>query len=384
MHCPHFIAERCRSCTRIELTQQQQIAAHQADAQALLARWPQVLWLEPVLSAEHGFRNKAKMVVSGSADAPLLGILGADGRAVDLGDCALYPAGLQACFDPLRLFIARAQLHPYDVLSRRGELKFVLLTQDADSGGLLLRLVLRSREALDRVRGELPWLQTQLPLLRVVSVNLQPVHQAVLEGPTEIILTEQTELAVLLNDVSLRLRPQSFFQTNTAVASALYAQVRRWVAQCNPRELLDLYCGVGGFALHCAAPGRRVRGLELSAEAVASAQGAAAAAGWSELSFECADATGLSDAQLSTELLIVNPPRRGIGAVLAQQINQSTVQTLIYSSCNARSLAADLLGLDQFQLVRAQVYQMFPHTDHYELLTLLQRRGVRTASHPHP
>src|SRR5690606_8746611 len=62
-----------------------------------------------------------------------------------------------------------------------------------------------------------------------------------------------------------------FFQTNTVVATELYRQARAWVDEVGPASLWDLYCGVGGFALHCAAPGRAVTGIEISAEAVVAA-----------------------------------------------------------------------------------------------------------------
>lgn len=52
-----------------------------------------------------------------------------------------------------------------------------------------------------------------------------------MEGETEIYLTEQQALAERFNDVPLWIRPQSFFQTNPAVASQLYATARDWVRQ---------------------------------------------------------------------------------------------------------------------------------------------------------
>ncbi len=52
-----------------------------------------------------------------------------------------------------------------------------------------------------------------------------------MEGETEIYLTEQQALAERFNDVPLWVRPQSFFQTNPAVASQLYATARDWVRQ---------------------------------------------------------------------------------------------------------------------------------------------------------
>ena len=75
-----------------------------------------------------------------------------------------------------------------------------------------------------------------------------------------------------VNGMSLHLRPQSFFQTNTQIAQAMYAQGREWVGQVQPRTLWDLYCGVGGFALHAAQMMHgEVTGIEISAEAIRSA-----------------------------------------------------------------------------------------------------------------
>ncbi len=54
---------------------------------------------------------------------------------------------------------------------------------------------------------------------------------AIMEGETEIYLTEQQALVERFNDVPLWIRPQSFFQTNPAVASRLYATARDWVRQ---------------------------------------------------------------------------------------------------------------------------------------------------------
>lgn len=48
------------------------------------------------------FRNKAKMVVSGSVERPLLGMLHRDGMPVDLSDCPLYPAGFASMFAVLK------------------------------------------------------------------------------------------------------------------------------------------------------------------------------------------------------------------------------------------------------------------------------------------
>jgi 23S rRNA (uracil747-C5)-methyltransferase len=371
MHCAHYDANRCRSCSSLPLPYPDQLAAKQAHAHRLLG---EAQWLEPVASRESGFRNRAKMAVGGSARQPLLGILDAHGHGVDLADCALYPPALQAAFAPLKTFIARAAIEPYDLSTRRGELKYVLVALAEHSGELMVRFVLRSQEPLARMRKHLDSLREALPALRVVSANLQPEHKAVLEGEHEILLTAAATLAMRMNGLTLHLRPQGFFQTHTAMAATLYAQVAAWARELQPAAIWDMYCGVGGFALHCADGGREVLGVEASPEAIAAAEYSRDDAGLARVRFHTADAAVFASSQAQApELVIVNPPRRGIGETLCHWLDASTARWLIYSSCNAESLARDMAMMPGLRLQRARVFDMFPHTLHYEVLTLLGR-----------
>ncbi len=373
MHCPHFDAGRCRSCTQLAQAYDQQLAAKQQHCRDALAACDGVHWLAPVASAESGFRNKAKMVVSGSWRRPLLGILDAAGQGVDLRDCGLYSPGLQSCFGALTDFITLAVLSPYNVALKRGELKYLLVTE-SDVGELMLRFVLRSEEPLDRIRLHLPALLRAVPLLKVVSANLQPEHKAILEGEREIALTDVQRLRVHVNGLPLYLRPQSFFQTNTAIAAALYRQARDWADELEPTSIWDLYCGVGGFALHCAGRERDVVGVETSAEAITGAQASRDELGLHRLRFEVLDATAFAAAERAMpELVIVNPPRRGIGDALCRLLDGSATRWVIYSSCNVESLARDLAAMPTLKPRQARLLDMFPHTNHYEVIALLSK-----------
>lgn len=383
MRCAYYDSGVCRSCTLIEVPHATQIATKQAHLEDLIGG--SVDWLPPLVSAESGFRAKAKMVVAGTVDAPTVGILDAAGRGVDLRDCSLYPPGLTASFPVLADFITRAGLTPYDVPARRGELKHVIVTLSPD-GEVMARFVLRSTESLARIRKHLPWLLERLPRLAVVTANILPAHAAVLEGEREDVLTSRDSLAMDMGDVVLHLRPRSFFQTNTAVARALYAQVAGWVDDAGAASVWDLYCGVGGFALHCVSPGRAVVGVEVSEQAIESARLSAAemvsaaemartgVAGADLTRFVAADATAWAAEQdRAPDLVIVNPPRRGIGADLAAWLEGSGVPTVVYSSCNAVTLARDLEAMPSLRPVRGRLLDMFPHTEHYEAVVLLER-----------
>lgn len=380
MQCDYFDAGVCRSCHLLELGYADQLARKQAQVTAALAPVAAgVRWEEPVRSADEAFRNKAKMVVAGSLDEPTLGILGPGGSGVDLLACGLHSPGLQAALPVLAEFVRTAGLAPYSVSARRGELKHLIVTESPD-GELMVRWVLRSTEALARLRKHLPTLRGALPVA-VASVNVQPEHKAILEGPQELTLTDQQALTMRVNGIGLRLRPQSFFQTNTDVAAALYRHARDLVRQVDPATVWDLYCGVGGFGLHVAGPGRVVVGVESSEQAVESARLTAATlpgAAYGATQWYAADATSwaassAAEGRPAPDLVIVNPPRRGIGATLAHWLDASGVGHVAYSSCNVDSLAHDLTRMPSLRPVSARLLDMFPHTDHHEVLVLLER-----------
>lgn len=375
MHCALYQAGRCRSCQWLEKPYPQQLSDKQAQLTQLLDGMPVADWRPPVTSAQQGFRNKAKMVVSGSVEKPLFGMVARDGEPVDLCACPLYPASFAAVFDVLKPFIARAGLTPYNVARKRGELKFLLLTESTQ-GGMMLRFVLRSHSKLAQLRAALPWLQQQLPQLQVISANIQPVHMAILEGEEEMALTPEQALPERFNGVPLYIRPQSFFQTNPQVAAALYATARDWVAELPVHSMWDLFCGVGGFGLHCATPQMQLTGIEISAEAIACAQQSAQQLGLEQVSFAALDSTQFATGHTSVpQLVLVNPPRRGIGAELCAWLSRMAPDYILYSSCNPASMAQDIARLADYDISRVQLFDMFPHTAHFEVLTLLRRKG---------
>lgn len=393
----------CRSCPHLSFPLPGQLATKQSRVASLLTEHvPADLWELPAASAPERFRNKAKMAVAGTAAHPTLGILDGAGQGVDLRTCPLHVPAIEAALPVLADLITDLGMRPYDVPRRRGELKYLLVTASPDDD-LMVRFVLRSRRHLGRLHDALLDLRRCLPQLAVVGVNIQGVHQAVIEGPEESILTEEDRLLMRLSlsspeagtpaealtdavELPLYLPTRSFFQTNTAVAEALYATARAWAEESDPVRVWDLFCGVGGFALALAAPGRRILGVEVSAPAIDGARDAATLMGLDPglVRFEAGDARVLDPAAPGTgspgtfgaerpDLLVVNPPRRGIGEQLAGSIDASGVERVLYSSCNPRTLAADLTHLPSMRVVRARLFDMFPHTDHAEVLVELVR-----------
>ncbi|MBJ2329374.1 methyltransferase domain-containing protein [Schaalia cardiffensis] len=386
MQCEHWDRGACRSCRYLDVPYGEQVAAKSetaAEALALVPTAAGVHWLSPRRSAPTAFRTSAKLVVGGTRRRPTLGILGPDRRGVDLPGWPIQHPAINRATPALKRFIRSLDLIPYDVPTKNGELKYILLTVGADDA-LMCRFVLRTRDRVTDIRLALPDLVALVPNLALVTANIHPAHEALIEGPDEIILSKRRMLPIRAGDLDLALGPGSFIQTNAAVAGDLYRQAADWAALPlasgdAPQTLWDLYCGIGGFALHAANAGiPRVTGVEVSERAIASAIRSASQAGLSRTAarFIAADATAWAaqqDPATAPDVLIVNPPRRGIGDALAQWVNEHAGERVIYSSCNPTSLARDLEAMPAYRCVEARLFDMFHHTDHVEVAVLLRR-----------
>lgn len=387
LKCQHFEQSRCTSCQWLSKSYSKQISEKSADLKRLVSAFilPNTEFLPEVVSEQTHFRNKAKMVVSGSVERPILGILSDPNdpqSATDLTDCSLYPTAFYDLFPILKNFIGRAGLVPYNIAKKRGELKYILLTQSTYNQAVMIRFVLKSELKRPLVEREFPALLAKLPEKSVVSLNIQPQHSAILEGEKEIFLTENQVLEEHFNGIPLFIRPQGFFQTNPKVASQLYATARNWITDLPIAHLWDLFCGVGGFGLHCLSalqgknPNTKLTGIEISPSAIASATKSAEQLRLKNVQFSSLDSAqfALNQQGETPDLVIVNPPRRGIGKLLAEFLNQLGSHYLIYSSCNAETMAKDFESLTDYELAKIQLFDMFPHTSHYEVLTLLVRK----------
>ncbi len=380
--CSYFDRALCRSCEWLDRDYAAQLAAKSRSLRSAL-RWIQdtdydAAIREPAPSATQGFRNRAKMSVTGTSDAPVIGLLGEidldEGR--ELLSCPIHHPRLNQLIEALPEFLRCHGLVPYQIKARKGELKGLIAFYSPMSGQMYLRFVLRSKESLPRLRKLLPELQVRFPDLLCVSANLQPIPHAILEGPEEIVLSERGWIEHRLGPVTLQLVPQAFVQTNVSVATALYQAAAEWIEETRPKAMLELYCGQGAFSLFAAKSAERIVGIEVNADAVRIANDTARSRGLGHVSFRCSDATQLAEEveQIHPDLILANPPRRGLGEGVDLILRQRPVH-FIYSSCNSETLAHDLEKLAPlYQVKRIQIFDMFPHTRHFETLVWALRR----------
>lgn len=317
--------------------------------------------------------------MTGTCEQPQLGFYDDQQKVVAVNDCPLHHPLINEFTQQLPAIIRDAKLSPYDMQTDRGELKFIVLTCSPTHRQLMVQFVLRSREAVDRIRSH--WRRmpdTEKQLVAVMSINLQPARTSTIAGTEEILISEQTRLPVHFADTELLFGPQSFLQTNYEVAAKLYSAAGSILRDQSVGNLLDLYCGAGAFSLTAGSNARAVIGIDVSANAIECATQAATRNNRANVQFHCRSLEAITSDRISErdfDAVICNPPRRGLDAAAVALIQSLRPRLLLYSSCNASTLSRDikLLSAD-YQIEHLQPFDMFPFTQHFEVLAPLTRR----------
>jgi 23S rRNA (uracil1939-C5)-methyltransferase len=180
--------------------------------------------------------------------------------------------------------------------------------------------------------------------------------------------------------------PLAFFQVHRSLTERLIGIVREVIEKERPHGLLDLYCGVGLFALSLADLADEVIGYESQPEAIGLAERALEAqlllrpagnAGANaRVRFYRGDVETMQTEDMrGADVVIVDPPRAGLPNKLIDCLIAGDPRCLIYVSCEPSSLARDLHRLTDggWRLDSVQLLDMFPQTYHIESVSVLRR-----------
>ena len=183
-----------------------------------------------------------------------------------------------------------------------------------------------------------------------------------------------------LGGLHFKIRPQSFFQTNTEQAEVLYSITKEFAGLTGNELVYDLYTGTGSIALYVADKAREVIGIEYVPEAIMDAKENMKINGMEHLQFYAGDmkeilTTEFIAAHGKPDVLITDPPRDGMHPDVVKRILETEPPRIVYVSCNPATQARDAKLLDEkYKLVKIQPVDMFPHTQHVENVGLWELR----------
>ncbi len=371
--CPHF--DDCGGCQLQHLHPDQQILYKQQQVLNLLSRQhdmaPRNLLL-PIASADTGYRSRARFAVSGAQQLAFRQ-QGSD-QLVAVSRCQVLEPALWPVMGTLQQWLLQL---PH----KSGVTHIECFTgADVEEGGNRVLVVVRhtrplspqQRQALQEVLpGGECWFRGEKngPLTDACGQLGQPQLQQTLVLPEG------------LEPVTLRYGPDNFSQVNRDVNQQMVLQALQWLQLQAGDRAMDLFCGVGNFALPMAQQADQV----LAVEAV----DAMVEAGRQNGALNCINSVHFLALDLESQALqglirqekinkvLLDPPRAGARFV-CEQLAATAVERLVYVSCNPASFARDaaILAAGGFGLEALRVLDMFPHTSHVETMALFVRGGV--------
>jgi 23S rRNA (uracil1939-C5)-methyltransferase len=184
-----------------------------------------------------------------------------------------------------------------------------------------------------------------------------------------------------IGDFAYAVSPAAFFQANDSMVSELTGSLQELAMDAGRSAVLDLYSGVGLFALPLARHYRRVVAVESSPLAARLCVMNAASAGILNLETHCSDVAAWmrgsgSPAKAGFDLIVLDPPRAGAGPEVMSRIQEWAPEAIIYVSCDPQTLCRDLSAIrpGTYQIDRIQGLDLFPQSYHFETIVRLKRR----------
>jgi tRNA (uracil-5-)-methyltransferase len=180
----------------------------------------------------------------------------------------------------------------------------------------------------------------------------------------------------ILLDNKFKIDSLSFFQTNTKGAELLYSEAEKYISSAKDKIVYDLYCGAGTISQSIAADAAKIYGIEIDKDSAERAAENAELNNVDNTKYIAGDVLQeINKIEQKADLLIIDPPRPGINPKALAKIAAADAEEILYISCNPKSLARDLKELEDhnYQLEKFKAVDMFPHTKHLEVITLLKR-----------
>lgn len=369
--CPHFGV--CGGCDYQHISYEAQLRYKEQILRETLRRLGRIDWKGPIsvhASPPWQYRSRAQWKIrpitdgragsSGSGPSGIGYFRAASSILCPIEVCPILSPKLFATFEALRSALREGKLPE--------TLREVEAFTDAEDRGMLLNIsctsLPRAAQAMAKMLSE--------RIADVKSVLIQDVRgeQMSLHGPGF--------LQYKVGQNSFRVGHMSFFQVNRFLVDEMASVV---AAAAGSGELaIDLYAGVGLFAMSLAKSFSHVEAVEANP---ASARDLETNAGLSGKTIAARNdstegflaAWKRKRGVASPDVVIADPPRAGIEPDALHTLIDIAPQRIIYASCDPSTLARDLAKLcaKAYALQDFYLFDMFPQTHHIEAIARLDR-----------
>jgi 23S rRNA (uracil1939-C5)-methyltransferase len=297
-------------------------------------------------------------------------------KVVEIDTCHLQEEPTNFIRKAVAAYVLANELPFYNIKTHEGWIRN-LLVRSSTTGELMVNMVIAYEDKEHRI-ALLDQLLQSFPEITTLLYTINGKRNDSLHDQEPIVYHGKGYIIEKLEELSFKISPKSFFQTNTKQAEKLYGVTREFAELDGSQLVYDLYCGTGSIGLFVSKFAKKLIGVEMVADAIEDAKENAALNGVNHASFFAGDVIDIcNDAFFEThgkaDVVITDPPRAGMHEKLVKKLLEIAAPTVVYVSCNPATQARDLALLsEKYQVTKIQPVDMFPHTLHIENVVQLK------------
>ncbi len=276
--------------------------------------------------------------------------------------------------------VCREGLKGYDENTKRGHIKNIMVRKGINTGDILCIYVVNDRSIVGskETKNIVEELTKKYPNIKGIVVNINDQNTNVILAKENRVLYGEDKITDKIGDKSYYISTNSFFQINTIGAELLYNILKENLKLDKNEKLLELYSGVGTIGIFLADSVKEVIGVEIVEDAVELAKENIELNKIRNTKYILGDAReelyNLKEQGNQYDVLVVDPPRRGLDEQGIELIKDMKPKKIGYVSCNPATLARDLAYLKQdYDIISVDIVDMFPWTYHVETVVLMSR-----------
>ncbi len=302
-------------------------------------------------------------------------------KILDVHECHIQPEiGNKILSVAREVCLNNLELRPYDPRSHVGFLRFLMLRYGINTNDLMVNIVTAYHD-IDKLALLSDKLLEEFPEITSLVNNVNTRKSDVAFGEYETLLYGNSHIQEKIGNLTFEISANSFFQTNTLQGEVLYKELENIIGLKGDEVLYDLYCGTGTIGLYLSSKVKEVYGFEVIRSALDDAEKNADRNEISNAYFLKANLdTYFKSGQLPNrvpkpDVVIVDPPRAGLHPDMVQYLPKLKAKKIIYVSCNPTTQARDAKILHEkgYNIKRAVMVDMFPHTPHIEMIILFSK-----------
>ncbi len=328
------------------------------------------------------YRNKAQVPI-GRGEAGLIGGFFEEGShdIVDMEACLIQQEENEETVRAVKDAARTLGISAYDRLAGKGLLRHVVVRHAASTGQRMVVLVTNGRD-LPHEAELVGLIREKVPGVVSVVQNVNTLSTPVVFGDLTRTLWGQDVIYDEIGGIRFAISARSFFQVNPQQTERLYKKAVEYAGLTGEETVVDAYCGIGTITLFLARHARRVYGVEIIPEAIEDARRNAELNEIRNVEFAVGRAEKVlprwQKSGVKPDVIVVDPPRKGCDPALIATMLELKPARIVYVSCNPSTLARDLRLLEDggYRTVEVQPVDMFPHTVHTEVVSLLVWSGT--------